>query len=279
MNEISLDIQKAIKYVMEKCKETDKYKLHLLLDELKDAELEVKDFLLIQNKDGGIPYRFERNSISTISSTIMFFRDILLLNQESLVTVELEEAIQYLLSLQKLDGCFEEPSELGKLECAAWEAPGFESTQLYCTSVVINFLCGTRKSNVEDAIVCGLNFLSKKWDDEKGFRSYPHSLWNAIPVFISKKGENDSISRRGAEMLETLQLRNYPSSSLVSMIESFIHAGLENHSFVNKLFEILSTRQLPDGRWTSEDGEDYDFATTLAVLMILKRLGRLQYNN
>lgn len=274
MNEISFDIQKAINYVMEKCKDIDKYKLHLLLDELEEAELKIKDFLLIQNEDGGIPYRFERDSISTISSTIMFFKDILLLNQDSLLTEELEKAIQYLLSLQKIDGCFEEPSEIGKLDCAVWEAPGFESTQLYCTSVVINFLCGTNMQNVEDAIACGLNFLSKKWDDDKGFRSYPYSLWNAIPVFISKKGENDSISRRGAEMLETLQLRNYPSSSLVSMIEAFIHADLENHSFVNKLFEILSTRQLPDGRWTSEDGEEYDLATTLTMLMILKRLDK-----
>ena len=278
MNEISFDIQKAINYVMERCKETDKYKLHLLLDEIDKAELEVKDLLLIQNEDGGIPYRFERDSISTISSTIMFFNDFLLLNHESLVSVELEKAIQYLLTLQKIDGCFEEPSEIGKFDCAAWEAPGFESTQLYCTSVVINFLCGTKMSNVEDAIVSGLNFLSKRWDYEKGFRSYPHTLWKAIPVFIMKKGENDSISRRGAEMLETLQIRNYPSSSLVSMIEGFIHTGLENNKFVIKLFEILSTRQLPDGRWASEDGEDYDLATTLTFLVILKRLGKLQYN-
>ncbi|MHA2309717.1 MAG: hypothetical protein ACXABJ_10595, partial [Candidatus Heimdallarchaeaceae archaeon] len=222
-----------------------------------------------------IPFRFKRDSISTIGSTIMFFKDILLLNQESLVTEELEKAIQYLLSLQKIDGCFEEPSEIGKLDCAVWEAPGFESTQLYCTSVVINFLCGTKKLNVENAIDCGLNFLSMKWDDDKGFRSYPHTLWNAIPVFITKKGENNSISRRGAEMLETLQIHNYPSSSLVSMTEAFIHANLENHSFVIKLLEILSNRQLPDGRWTSEDGEEFDLATTLTMLMILKRLDKI----
>ncbi len=261
-------------YVQDKAKGIDKHKMLLLKDEQEEAKSEVKDFLQIQNEDGGIPYRFEKESVSTISSTILFFKDILLLGQESIVLNEFKNAIQYLLSLQKPDGCFEEPSEIGKLDCAVWEAPGFESTQIYCTSFVVNFLCGTKLKNVEDAILSGLNFLSKKWDDEKGFRSYPHSIWNAIPVFISKMGKDDSISRRGAEMLETLQLHNYPSSSLVSMAESFILAGLENHSIVEKLLEILSTRQLPDGRWTSEDGENYDLATTITLLMILKRLKR-----
>jgi hypothetical protein len=274
MNEASFDIQKALNYIKDKAKEIDKHKLLLLLDEKKDAESEIKDFLNLQNEDGGIPYRYEKNAISTISSTILFFKDLLLFGQENMVSVELEKAIKYLLSLQKPDGCFEEPSEIGKLDCAVWEAPGFESTQIYCTSFVINFLCGTKLGNVEDAIFSGLNYLSKKWDDEKGFRSYPHSIWNAIPVFINKKGANDSISRRGVEMLETLQLQNYPSSSLVSMIESFIQAGLEEHNLVNKLLEILSTRQLQDGRWTSEDGEDYDLATTMTLLIVLKRLKR-----
>ncbi|NPD88280.1 MAG: terpene cyclase/mutase family protein [Asgard group archaeon] len=275
MNEISFDIQKAMNYVVEKSKEVDKYKLLLLLNELEDAKLEIKDFLLIQNEDGGIPHRFEKDSISTISSTILFFKDILLLNQVSLVSIELGRAVEYLISLQKLDGCFEEPSEIGKLDCTVWEAPGFESTQIYCTSVVINFLCSTKIPNIEEALERGISFLSKKWDDEKGFRSYPQSLWNAIPVFINIKGYDDSISRRGVEILETLELRNYPSSSLVSMIECFIHADLENHNFANKILEILSTRQLLDGRWTSEDGENFDLATTLAMLIVLKRLDKL----
>ena len=277
MNETSFDIQKAINYVKNKAIGIEKHKLHLLQNELEIAESEIKDFLKIQNEDGGIPYRYEEETISTISSTILFFRDIILLDQESLVSDELGKAIQYLLSLQKSDGCFEEPSEIGKLDCAVWEAPGFESTQIYCTSFVINFLCGTKLEIVEDAILSGLNYLSKKWDDEKGFRSYPHSIWNAIPVFINKMGEDDSISLRGAEMLETLQLHNYPSSSLVSMVESFILAGLENHNIVDKLLEILSSRQLPDGRWTSEDGEDYDLATTISLLIVLKRLSRFKY--
>lgn len=275
MNDTSFDLEKAIDFVRQKTKDAEKYKLHFIIDEKDEAISMLKEQLKIQNEDGGIPYRFQEGAISTIGSTIMFFKDLLLLNLHDIISEELEKVVDFLIGQQKEDGFFEEPSEINTLECAMWESTGFESNQIYCTSIAINFLLGTKKSRAEESINKGMEFLLKKWDDEKGFRSYPHALWNSIPVFICKKGEDDPISARGRELLNTLQLQNYPSSSLVWMIESFIHTGSEHHNLVEKLLQIILPRQMIDGRWTSEDGEEFDPTTTLSVLVILKRLNML----
>ncbi len=275
MNDSSFDFEKAIDFVRKKTKDVEKYKLHFILDEKKEAKSMLKEQLKMQNEDGGIPYRFQQGAISTIGSTIMFFKDLLLLNLHELISEELDKAVEFLIGRQHEDGLFEEPPEINKLECAMWESTGFESNQIYCTAIAINFLLGSKKTQAEDSIIKGMDFLLKKWDNEKGFRSYPHALWNSIPVFISKKSEDDPISARGRELLNTLQLQNYPSSSLVWMIESFIHTGLEKHNLVEKLLQIILPRQMGDGRWTSEDGEEFDPLTTLSVLVILKRLNLL----
>ncbi len=275
MNDSIFDFEKAIDFVRNKTKDVEKYKLHFILDEKEEAESMLKEQLKMQNEDGGIPYRFQEGAISTMGSTIMFFKDLLLLNLHELISEELDKAVEFLIGQQKEDGLFEEPPEINKLECAMWESTGFESNQIYCTAITINFLLGSKKSQAEDSINKGLEFLLRKWDDEKGFSSYPHALWNSIPVFISKRSEDDPISARGRELLNTLQLQNYPSSSLVWMIESFIHTGLEKHNLVEKIIQIILPRQMVDGRWTSEDGEEFDPTTTLSVLVILKRLNIL----
>jgi len=275
MNESSFDFEKAIDFVEQKSKEIEKYKLHFILDEKNKAISMLKEQIKMQNDDGGIPYRFQEGAISTIGSTIMFFKDLLLLNLHDIIIDELGRAVDFLINQQKDDGLFEEPAEINKLECAMWESTGFESNQIYCTAITINFLIGTKIPLTEDSIKKGMEFLQQKWDDEKGFRSYPHALWNSIPVFISEKGEHDPISIRGRELLNTLQLQNYPSSSLVWMVESFIHTGLEKHNLVEKIIQIILPRQMGDGRWTSEDGEEFDPITTLSVLVVLKRLNLL----
>ncbi len=275
MNDSSINIQKAMEIVEVKAKEIEKYKLKLIKGEIKEALPILKEKLSLRNEDGGFSFRFREDEISTIAATIMFFKDLNLLNMQEYVKNELEQAVDFIISNQTEEGYWEEPEGISKLDCAAWESRGFESNQIYCTAISLNFLIGSKLKKAEKAIEKGIQYLEKKWSDETGFRSYPHALWNAVPSFFNQRGENNPIARRGLEMLNTIQLQNYPASSLAWMMESFINAGFEKHAFVEKLLEALIPKQNSSGLWISEDGEDFDSTTTLTILVILKRLEKL----
>ena len=273
MQEVSVDIDKAIYFVREKGKDIDKLKLSLLLNENSNTMNKLAEYLTLQNSDGGIPFKMRKDSISTIGPTITFFKDFLILEKTEIIKEFLDKAVYFLLQNQNEEGFFEEPISIKNFDYEPWETPGTKPNQIYCTSVVLNFLLGLRDKKYDRIINDCITYLSRNWRDDTGFTSYSHALWNAIPSFIKIKGIENSISRRGLEMLHTFQLENYPSSSIVWMIESFINADLLDHEWVSKLIDVLEQRQLRDGRWDSEDGEEYDVATTLSVLYVLKRLG------
>ena len=273
MKEISIDKGKAYDFIREKGKSIDKLKLALMLDENSNTMDKLAEYLTFQNSDGGIPFRMREGSLSTIGPTITFFKDFLILNKTDIVKEFLEKAVNFLLENQKSDGFFEEPSSIMNFDYGPWEIPGTVPNRIYCTSIVLNFLLGLNDHRYQKMIDNCITYLTRNWRDDIGFKSYPHALWNAIPSFIKLKGLENSISARGLEMLQTFQLENYPSSSLVWMIESFINAGLENHSCVEKVVRVLEKRQLSNGRWASEDGEEYDSSTTVSVLFVLNRIG------
>ena len=258
-----------------KAKEIEKYKLKLIKGEIEEALPTLKEKLTLRNDDGGFPFRFRKGEISTIAATIMFYKDLILLNLQDIVEDELGQAIKFIVSNQNEEGYWEEPEGISKLDCAAWESRGFESNQIYCTAISLNFLIGSKNKAAESAISKGIEYLEKKWSDEKGFKSYPHALWNAVPSIFHQRGEDSPIAKRGLEMLNTIQLQNYPASSLAWMMESFIHTGLEKHPFVEKLLDALIPKQNSSGLWISEDGEDFDATTTLTILVILNRLGKI----
>ena len=273
MKEISIDIDKAVSFIREKGKQIDQLKLALMLDQNSNTMDKLAEYLTLQNSDGGIPFRMREGSISTIGPTITFFKDFLILQKSDIVDEFLTKAVHFILENQNEDGFFEEPISIKNFDYSPWETPGTVPNRIYCTSIVLNFLLGLDEKKFEKIINDCISYLSRNWRYDIGFQSYPHALWNAIPSFIKVKGPEDSISLRGLEMLQTFQLANYPSSSLVWMIESFINTSLADHSFVAKVLSILEERQSLDGRWTSEDGEEYDVSTTLSVLLVLRRLG------
>ncbi len=272
MNEHLIDSSKAIDFIRNKGKEAEKLKLALMLGEKSATTEKLNDHLNLQNSDGGIPLRMREGSLSTIGPTITFFKDFLILDLKDEIKDNLYRAVNFLLMNQHEDGFFEEPQSIKNFEPSIWESPGTDPNRIYCSAIVINFLLGVGDDSYRNFIIKSIEYLSRNWRDDAGFKSYPHALWNAIPSFIAIKGEEDSISRRGLEMLQTFNLENYPSSSIVWMIESFINAGLENHRFVTRLVDALIHRQTLDGKWESEDGEEYDATTTLTVLLVLKKL-------
>ncbi|MCE7741581.1 MAG: terpene cyclase/mutase family protein [Candidatus Heimdallarchaeota archaeon] len=272
MKEVSIDVEKAINFIRDKGKNIDKLKLCLMLDENSDTMDKLSNYLTLQNPDGGIPFRMRKDCISTIGPTITFFKDFLILDKKDIVSEFLDNAVNFILENQHEDGFFEEPISIKNFDYSPWETPGTVPNRIYCTSIVLNFLLGLRDTRYGKMIQKCIMYLSRNWRDDTGFKSYPHALWNAIPSFIKIKGMEDSISLRGLEMLQTFQLNSYPSSSLVWMIESFINTDLEKHDCVSTIVELLEQRQLSDGRWASEDGEEYDPSTTLTVLLVLNRL-------
>ncbi len=272
MSDLQIDSSKAIEFIRNKGKDGDLLKLALMLGENSDTQDLLLEHLELQNSDGGIPFRMRIGSLSTIGPSITFFKDFLILDMKEEIKDYLYSVVNFLLMNQHEDGFFEEPQSIKNFEPSIWETPGTDPNRIYCTAIVINFLLGMGDDSYRDFLLKGIDYLSRNWRDDAGLKSYPHALWNAVPSFIAIKGEDDSISRRGLEMLQTFNLDNYPSSSLVWMIESFINAGLENHSFVTRLVNVLITRQTLDGKWESEDGEDFDATTTLTVLLVLKKL-------
>jgi hypothetical protein len=272
MNELQIDSSKAIEFILTKGKDAELLKLALMLGENSDTKESLNDHLNLQNSDGGIPFQMRSGSLSTIGPTITFFKDFLILDMKDEIEERLMKAVNFLLMNQHEEGFFEEPQSIKNFEPSIWETPGTDPNRIYCTAIVTNFLLSLMDDSYRNFILKGIEYLSRNWRDDTGFKSYPHALWNAIPTFIATKGEDDSISRRGLEMLQTFNLDNYPSSSIVWMIESFINAGLENHRFVTRLVNVLLERQTLGGKWESEDGEDYDATTTLTVLLVLKKL-------
>ena len=272
MDELKIDSLKAVEFIQKKGKDVENLKLALMLGVNSDTKKQLKEHLNLQNSDGGIPFRMREGSLSTIGPTITYFKDFLILNLKKEIKENLNRAVNFLLMHQYEDGYFEEPQSIKNFEPSPWEIPGTSPNRIYYTAIVINFLLGIGDESYRNFISKGIEYLSRNWRDDTGFKSYPHALWNAIPTFITINGEDDSISRRGLEMLQTFNLDSYPSSSIVWMVESFINAGLENHKFVTRLIDVLIHRQTQDGKWESEDGEDYDSTTTLTVLLVLKKL-------
>ena len=162
------NVQKAMETVEVKAKKIEKYKLKLIKGEIEEAKLILKEKMSLRNEDGGFPFRFRKGEISTIASTIMFFKDLNLLNMHDIVKDELEEAVEFIISNQHEHGYCEEPEGISQLDCAAWESRGFESNQIYCTAISMNFLIGSKSLKAKSAIEKGLKFLEKKWLDESG---------------------------------------------------------------------------------------------------------------
>ncbi len=267
-----INFVQAMSYLTESATEFEKIRLLALQDKLSKGDQILREHLELQNNDGGIAYQFMRGNKSSIGSTILFFKDFIVMEREDLVKDELEKAITFIISQQSENGYFEEPQYIERYGCFFYESKGYESNQLYCTATALNFLSSTNRKEMDETIENGLRWLVMRWNNEKGFLSYPDTVWLSIPVILKFKGIDDSIGVKGLKMIEKLPLNNYPAFCLVIMLESFITNDLERLPIVHEILESLSEQQLQSGTWYSQCEESFDLLTTLYVLTNSRKL-------
>lgn len=264
-----MDIQKAISFVEENSTELERFRLDYLLGEKRDDRVPLRLLKELQNDDGGFPYRNEKDRPSSVNNTSS--------NLSLMIELGLDESevcrntVDYLLSVQREDGGWDENHAISRYNPPFWDLPGNLKTKMWLTASVLNHLIqlGYRGS---EAVRRGKEFLLRNRDEEGKFVGFLHSTWISVGVFGQLEGANSGVVKRALEVIErNLDRLEDGAGDIIWCLECFYVAGLSKDTpLVGRCIDRVIGLQRQDGAWTSGDGEEYSVSTTINALRILK---------
>ncbi|NHJ32064.1 MAG: terpene cyclase/mutase family protein [Asgard group archaeon] len=266
-----LDIQKAVEYITNTDSKIDIAKLNVILenDVEKNKQQILEYFSNLQNEDGGFPYQWKKNQISTINITTSSLHTLLDygLSESKLFL----SGIKFLYNTQNPSGFWNEPQELHKLKPPIWDDPTNELAKIWLTANSCHLLARTKKVD-SSYITKGIKFLLENLDENRQLKGYFLSNWIAVAIFAIQNGKEDESTKNFVRIIEENIDKILGSSELTWCLHCFFTGGFrKEHSLVRKMLDSLISIQYEDGRWISVDGEEFNISTTAYTLYILKK--------
>lgn len=263
-----LTLKNAIEFINNNGSELDKAKINLILKQEEDPSRQVilDHFTLLQNNDGGFPYQFQRNKISTINHTVSALFS---LTDYNLIENDIvEQGIEFLFRKQNIDGSWDEPDDLMNYQPPEWNKPGEITTQLWITANACHLL--TELEYIPSPYLTkGLNFLLQHKEPTGKLQGYLLSNWIIVAVLGTMHGIENELTQNFITIIDENLDKILNTSDAIWCLRCLIDGGLPtSHSTVLKLYQNLIENQRQDGGWDSVDGKNFDIRTTLDIIRL-----------
>lgn len=269
-----MDITKSIGFIEERGTALEKARMrHILYGQKPETEV-VQSFTGLQNEDGGFPYDLVQGNLSAVDNTLvaLWWMDELGLLKSSTA----DKVVGYLLGMQRDDGGWDEDPSIAQYDLPPWINPGDLRTRTYLSAYAAYWLA-IRGSATHPAFKKTLEFLLKNRDETGKFFGFLHTTWIATSAFLMVRPQYSKVVERGLQVLLNRPLTEWEASQIAWALDCLNRAGLqENHPFTQKCLTELLNQQMPDGSWSSEDGEAFAVDATIGALKVLKLYGLLQ---
>ncbi len=227
----------------------------------------------MRKSDGG--FAFWDDDISSIASTlnILGWADDLSLNEGALV----DKTFEFLLDHQQEDGGWDELEAVRNLKLPPFMIPGRIDTRVWLTACCAHWFVRFGRAEPPGARGCPVRFLEQHIEPSGLLRGYLRATWDALVIFGYHPGADSELFRNTVRAIEySFTPVAWDGSVIAWLLRALRDSGLKaDHPLVSRSLDVLETKQLFDGSWRSEDGDEYSVWATVDALRVLKDFGRV----
>jgi squalene cyclase len=263
------DLDKAITFIQKNANDVEIARLEFILTGEGPSEEIVALLFSRQRADGGWA-PFWASDYSSLDATCFRLAQAEQLGIESIEKAVLH-AVQFLAQRQATDGSWEE--DLSVIDSApVWAAPGDLNARLYLTAN-----CGYWLSvlgDLPEKASAAAGYLIAQVDEDGHLPGFLHTHWLAGGLFYHLEWKEPA---EASFTYLRSRINDLGASNLAWLLIVAIKAGIPtDHHLLVQAAERLEQYQAEDGRWSSEDGPDYDVHATLEAVRALYLCGRLE---
>jgi prenyltransferase beta subunit len=233
------------------------------------AQPAVADLLALQNPDGGFPFGWvggRPSALSTTAYSLYWLRDLHLSGGS-----EAQRGMDFLAERQAPRGIWREQSELQPFNPPLWSDPESTAADIYTTALCAGAMAVFADDDL--AVDAAVNWLQTQQARDgllAGFKA--HSSWLAVPAFERIFGQETRATRRLIAGLGEILSNTWSAAMVAWLLQSLLDAGYTTRTaLVERAWEILQTKQQPDGSFTVDDDDDSVTQTTLCAIQVARR--------
>ncbi|MFW9927994.1 MAG: hypothetical protein ACFFD1_01225 [Candidatus Thorarchaeota archaeon] len=264
------DIQSAISFIENNGNDFEKARLASIVNDSQPSQEIINKFAILQNKDGGFPYKNIQGSLTTINNSLFVLSWLDDLNL--LQTPIARKLFQFLFEKEKNDGTWIEDSNILEYGPPSWMDPRHDETKIYDTVYTLFWLL---KLNLipNGKFSFYTENLTQYINRNGSFEGSLQNTWIGVSCLAMLNSWESAPVQRPLEYISSYPTTQYTVSELAWLLLTFL---LAKYPPKNRLTAILSTnlfeRQSSSGAFESEEGRMFDVETTLQALRIAKIL-------
>jgi len=124
---------------------------------------------------------------------------------------------------------------------------------------------------------CPVRFLEKHVEPSGLLKGYLRATWDALVIFGYHPGADSELFANTLKAIEhSFNPEAWDGSVVAWLLRALRDSGLgADHQLVSRSLDVLEARQLSDGSWGSEDGEEYSVWATVDALRVLRDFRRI----
>lgn len=267
-----MNLQQAIEYVQNSNDALVQAQLAALLEGAPAPDAVIEAVRQRQNVDGSWPYASESGNPPSLHETCRWLHTLEAL--DAVGTDSAERARSWLRDQQHPRGWWRESDDLARLDPPLWMHPESDDGTIYTTALCANTLALLGEAEDTLAIDQAVTWLQPQIANNgllPGFRVHATAL--ALPAFVAiAHAETRSVKRMLRGLGDVLS-DAWDTSMLALALIAVAQAGLDRHiKLVERLLNLLTQRQQPDGAWRNDDDQP-DAVLTLQILRAARRVG------
>lgn len=263
-----VNTDQAIAFVQTRGDVIERARLACILHRKPPREAILQKLGQMQNPDGGFAHWIK--DFSTVCDTVyvLIWLDDLTLRNGTLV----DRAFDFLLTLQKEDGGWDEMGQVKEANPPEFLLPGKVETRVWLTAYCAHWFVRFGRAEPPGAKGCPVRFLMDHREPSGRLTGCLRATWDALVLFSYRPGPKSEIFQQTLAVIEKeFSPEEWEDSYLAWLLCCLRDAGLSSsHSLVSRCLDELVKKQRADGSWESEDGETYAANATVEALRVLK---------
>jgi hypothetical protein len=258
------NLEHAITYIRQHGSPLELARLHVALGEKAAIEEARQQVSVLQNPDGGWPYRQQEGHPSSLAAThhTLTWLAELGLRKSPLA----QRGLDFLLAVQQSDGSWQESERILQLQPPAWMSPENPIANAYLTADSAYHLAVGRDAQL-DAVEQACNFLYQLELEEQ----YPQTIWIMGALFTLAEGEASEVAQATRDLLAARLDQAWDAGSLAWMLNTYLNAGIDpSMPVLTRARAMLESAQQANGSFSSDDGDPFTLDVTIQAVRALQ---------
>ncbi len=264
---MSANLAQAIAYVRQHGTPLELARLHAALGEQAAVDEARQQVGMLQNTNGGWPYRQQEGQPSSLAAThhALTWLAELGLRQDAMV----KRGLDFLLAAQQPDGSWRESDQIAALNPPQWMSPENPMANTYLTADSAYHLAVSRDAQL-DAVSLACNYLYQLELEEQ----YPQTIWIMGALFTIAEGADSEVAQVTREYLEARLDSQWGASALAWLLNTYLNAGIApTLPLLVRARTMLEALQQPNGSFPSDDGDPFTLDVTVQAVRALQAAG------